>query len=113
MCANVFTRVIPTYESISKAFASCIKNSNIAILEPSKNKGNILEKKLCDHWKIDYILCRDSGSYAQMNWEEIVYKSDMKLFLVKRPNLKFRNSLIFFDYDKLINQLTSKNITLG
>ncbi len=111
--ANVFTRVIPTYESISTAFASCIKNSNIAILEPSKNKGNILEKKLCDHWKIDYILCRDSGSYAQMNWEEIVYKSDMKLFLVKRPKLKSKNSLIFFDYDKLISQLTGKNITLG
>ena len=111
--ANVFTRVIPTYESISKAFASCIKNSNIAILEPSKNKGNILEKKLCEHWKIDYILCRDSGSYAQMNWEEIVYKSDMKLFLVKRPKLKFKNSLIFFDYDKLINQITGKINTLG
>jgi precorrin-6A/cobalt-precorrin-6A reductase len=48
-----------------------------------------------------------------MNWEEIVYKSDMKLFLVKRPKLKIKNSLIFFDYDKLINQLTGKNITLG
>ena len=103
--ANVYTRVIPTYESISKAFASCIKNSNIAILEPSKKKESILEKKLCDHWKIDYILCRDSGSYAQMNWEEIVYKSDMKLFLVKRPKLKFKNPHIFFDYDELINQL--------
>ncbi|ABM71776.1 possible precorrin-6X reductase [Prochlorococcus marinus str. MIT 9515] len=104
--ANVFTRVIPTYESISKAFASCIKNSNIAILEPSKKKGNILEKKLCDHWDIDYILCRDSGSYAQMNWEAIVYGSDINLFLVKRPKLKFKNPLLFFDYDELINQIT-------
>ena len=107
--ANVFTRVMPTYESISKAFGSCIKNSNIAILEPSKKKGNILEKKLCEHWKIDYVLCRDSGSYAQINWEEIVYASDMKLFLVKRPKLKFKNPLIFFDYDKLINQITKEN----
>ena len=107
--ANVFTRIIPTHESISQAFSSCIKNSNIAILEPSKKKGNILEKKLCDHWKIDYILCRDSGSYAQMNWEEIVYESDMKLFLVKRPKLKFKNPLMFFDYDKLINQITKEN----
>ncbi len=111
--ANVFTRVIPTYESISKAFSSCIINSNIAILEPSKNKSYILEKKLCDHWKIDYILCRDSGSYAQLNWEKIVYESDIKLFLVKRPKLKFKKSLIFFDYDELINQLTGKFSTLG
>ena len=106
--ANVFTRVIPTYESISSALSSCIKSSNIAILEPSKKKGNILERKLCDHWKIDYILCRDSGSYAQMNWEEIVNESDIKLFLVKRPNLKYKNPLTFFDYDKLINQITMR-----
>ena len=48
--ANVFTRVLPTYEGITKAFGSCIKNSNIAILEPSKNNKSILEKKLCDFW---------------------------------------------------------------
>ena len=106
--ANVFTRVIPTHESISKAFGSCIKNSNIAILEPSKKKGNILEKKLCNYWKIDYILCRDSGSYSQMNWEKIVYESNMELFLVQRPTLKYKNSLKFFDHDKLIDQITRK-----
>ena len=89
--------------------SSCIKSSNIAILEPSKKKGNILERKLCDHWKIDYILCRDSGSYAQMNWEEIVNESDIKLFLVKRPNLKYKNPLTFFDYDKLINEIRIKS----
>ena len=107
--ANVFTRVIPTHESISQAFGSCIKNSNIAILEPSKDKGNLLEKKLCDYWMIDYVLCRDSGSYSQMNWEEILYESDMELFLVKRPKLKDKNSDIFFDYDSLINQITKKS----
>ncbi len=105
--ANVFTRVIPTCESISEAFGSCIKNSNIAILEPNKKKGNFIEKKLCDYWNIDYILCRNSESYAQMNWEEVVYESNMKLFLVKRPKLKNQNPLIFFDYDSLINQIIS------
>ena len=64
-----------------------------------------MEKKLCAHWNIDFILCRDSGSYAQMNWEEIVNETDIKLFLVKRPNLKYKNSLTFFDYDKLIKQI--------
>ena len=58
---------------------------------------------------IDYVLCRDSGSYSQMNWEEIVYESDMELFLVKRPKLKDKNSDIFFDYDSLINQITKKS----
>ena len=108
--ANVFTRVLPTYESITKAFGSCIKNSNIAILEPSKNNAGTLEKKLCDFWAIDYVLCRDSGSYSQKNWESIVSGSKMKLFLVKRPKLKNDYSYSFNEYQNLINQIIKTNI---
>ncbi len=106
--ANVFTRVLPTYESITKAFGSCIKNSNIAILEPSKNNKVILEKKLCDFWEIDYVLCRESGSYSQKNWESIVSGSKMKLFLVKRPKVKNDYSYSFDQYHNLINHIIKK-----
>ena len=106
--ANVFTRVIPTYESITKAFGSCIQNSNIAILEPSKNNKSILEKKLCDFWEIDYVLCRESGSYSQKNWESIVSGSKMKLFLVKRPKVKNDYSYSFDQYHNLINHIIKK-----
>ena len=105
--ANVFTRVLPTYESITKAFESCIKNSNIAILEPSKNEC-ILEKKLCDFWEIDYVLCRESGSYSQKNWENIISGSKMKLFLVKRPKLKNNYSQSFNHYEELLNHIIRK-----
>jgi len=105
--ANVFTRVLPTYESITKAFGSCIKNSNIAILEPSKNKS-ILEKKLCDFWEIDYVLSRESGSYSQKNWESIVSGSKMKLFLVKRPKVKNDFPYSFNKYHNLINHIIKK-----
>ena len=106
--ANVFARVLPTYESITKAFGSCIKNSNIAILEPSKNNKSILEKKLCDFWEIDYVLCRESGSYSQKNWESIVSGSKMKLFLVKRPKVKNDYSYSFDQYHNLINHIIKK-----
>ena len=106
--ANVFTRVLPTYEGITKAFGSCIKNSNIAILEPSKNNKSILEKKLCDFWEIDYVLCRESGSYSQKNWESIVSGSKMKLFLVKRPKVKNDYSYSFNQYHNLINHIIKK-----
>ena len=106
--ANVFARVLPTYESITKAFGSCIKNSNIAILEPSKSNGGILEKNLCDFWEIDYVLCRESGSYSQKNWENIIFGSSMKLFLVKRPNLKNDYSHYFDQYENLINHIIRK-----
>ncbi len=107
--ANVFTRVLPTYESITKAFGSSIKNSNIAILEPSKNNKSILEKKLCDFWEIDYVLCRESGSYSQKNWESIVSGSKMKLFLVKRPKVKNDYSHSFNQYQYLINHIIKSN----
>jgi precorrin-6A/cobalt-precorrin-6A reductase len=103
--ANVFARVLPTYEGITKAFGSCIKNSNIAILEPSKSESSILEKKLCDFWEIDYVLCRESGSYSQKNWENIISGSKMKLFLIKRPRLKNDYSYSFYEYDHLIDHI--------
>ena len=106
--ANVFTRVLPTHESITKAFGSCIKKSNIAIFEPSKSEAGILEKKLCDFWEIDYVLCRDSGSYAQKNWESIISESKMKLFLVKRPKLKNHYSYSFNQYENLIDHIIRK-----
>ena len=103
--ANVFTRVLPTYESITKAFGSCIKKSNIAILEPSKSEESTLEKILCDFWRIDYVLCRESGSYSQKNWESIIKGSKMKLFLVKRPKLKHAYSYYFNQYENLIDHI--------
>ena len=106
--ANVFARVLPTYESITKAFGSCIKNSNIAILQPSRDENSILEKKLCEYWKIDYVLCRESGSYSQKNWENIISGSKMKLFLVNRPKLKNDYSYSFSQYENLIDHIDIK-----
>ena len=106
--ANVFARVLPTYESITEAFGSCIKNSNIAIFAPSKNEVNFLEKKLCDYWEIDYVLCRESGSYSQRNWERIILGSNMKLFLVKRPKSKNDYSYSFNQYENLISHIIKK-----
>jgi len=106
--ANVFTRVLPTYEGITKAFGSCIKSSNIAIFEPSKSEESILEKKLCDFWGIDYVLCRESGSYSQKKWENIISGSNMKLFLVKRPKVKNDYSCSFNQYHNLINHIIKK-----
>ena len=106
--ANVFTRVLPTYESITKAFGSCIKNSNIAILEPSKNNERILEKKLCDFWEIDYVLCIEYVSYSQKNCESIVSGTKMNLFLVRRPKVKNDYSYSFDQYHNLINHIIKK-----
>ena len=106
--ANVFTRVLPTCEGITKAFGSCIKNTNIAILQPSRDENSILEKKLCEFWGIDYVLCRESGSYSHKNWERIISGSKMKLFLIRKPKLKNDYSYLFQEYDNLINHIIRK-----
>ena len=79
--ANVFTRVLPTYESITKAFGSCIKNSNIAILEPSKNNKSILEKKtlwflgdrLYSMQRIWKLFSEKLGEYSFWKWDEVIF----------------------------------------
>ena len=68
-----------------------------------------MEKTLCDFWRIDYVLCRESGSYSQKNWERIIFGSNMKLFLVKRPELKYNKSSVFYQYDTLVDHITRKN----
>ena len=98
---NIFARILATQESITNGFSSCIRNSNLAILNPSKFGENNLEYFLCKNWNIDYILCRDSGSYSQMIWEEISYRTKIKLFKLRRP-LDNKIQYIFSDYDNLI-----------
>tara|TARA_Y100000589_G_scaffold332188_1_gene390083 strand:- start:1083 stop:1874 length:792 start_codon:yes stop_codon:yes gene_type:complete len=102
--ANVFARVIPTPDSISRSFSSCIKDSNIAILNPSNDSQNSLEYYLCNYWKIDFIICRDSGGYSQMLWDQICLRKEISLFLLKRPDSIF-NQYVFSDFDKLIEKI--------
>ena len=102
--ANVFTRIISTPESISKAFSSGIPNSNIAILNPTKNQDNSLESYLCKYWKIDYVLCRDSGGYSQKIWEKLNFNKTVKLFLLERPKSKFKTNT-YSEYDLLVEEL--------
>ena len=103
--ANIFARILATPHGVSKGFSSCINNSRLAILNPKNSKENNLEYYLCKHWSIDYILCRDSGGYSQIIWDEICLKSNIKLFLLQRPRVPI-DSLIFSQYDDLIQNIT-------
>ena len=59
--------------------------------------------------EIDYVLCRESGSYSQRNWERIISDSQMTLFLVRRPKLESDNSPYFFsEYSSLIDHLANE-----
>ena len=102
--ANIFARILATPNSISNGFSSCINNSRLAILNPSYSKKNNLETYLCKYWRIDYIVCRDSGGYSQIIWDEICLRSNIKLYLLRRPEMQ-TNALIFSRYDDLIKKI--------
>ena len=102
--ANVFARIIATPESISRGFSSCVKNYKLAILNPSETITDNLESYLCKHWDIDLILCRDSGGYSQKIWDQICFHSNIKLFLLKRPELQ-EGIFVFSKYDDLIKNI--------
>ena len=102
--ANIFARILATPQSVSKGFSSCISNSRLAILNPNNSKGNNLEYFLCKYWSIDFIVCRDSGGYSQIIWDEICLKSNIKLYLLERPAIQ-TNYLIFSQYDDLIKKI--------
>ena len=102
--ANIFARILATPNSISNGFSSCINNSRLAILNPSYSKRNNLETYLCKYWRIDYIVCRDSGGYSQIIWDEICLRSNIKLYLLRRPEMQ-TNALIFSRYDDLIKKI--------
>ena len=109
--ANIFARVLATPHGISKGFSSGINHSRLAILNPNKSKANNLEYHLCKYWNIDYILCRDSAGYSQIIWDEICLKNNIKLYLIKRPEMA-TNSLTFSQYDDLIKMIVQlKNRT--
>jgi len=103
--ANIFARILATPHGISKGFSSCVNHSRLAILNPNNSKENNLEYYLCKYWSIDYILCRDSGGYSQIIWDEICLKSNIKLFLLQRPRV-LTNSPVFSQYDDLIQKIT-------
>ena len=103
--ANIFARILATPDSISKGFSSCINHSRLAIINPSNSKSDNIEYYLCKHWMIDYILCRDSGGYSQIIWDEICLKSNIKLYLLKRPEIQTK-AIIFSQYDDLIKKIT-------
>ncbi len=101
---NVYARILATPQSIINGFASSVDNSHLAILNPRNNKENKLEQLICQYWKIDYILARDSSGYTQKCWEKICSTTHIKLFLLNRPRtLDYK--YIFSGYDDLGNLL--------
>ena len=106
---NVYARVLANPDSIRKALSSSIPKNNFAVLNPSVSSNGEIEKALVKKWKIDGVICRQSGGKNEMLWHQICLSMNISLWLLERPNeSKSINSID--SYEDLIKRLNSINI---
>ncbi len=86
--AKVFARVLPTVDSLTKAFSSEIPQENIAVVRPfSGHKNGFIERALCKKWDVSGVILRESGGLNQKIWTQICKKENLDLWLIKRPSV--------------------------
>ena len=108
--ANVYARVLANPESIRKTLSSSIKKTNFAVLNPSVFSNGEIEKALVRKWKIDGVICRQSGGSNEILWHRICLSMRINLWLLERHS-EFRNINSIDSYEKLIKKL--KSISMG
>ena len=85
--AEVFARILPSKESLIKAFSSQIPQKNIAVSRPfEKEPIGCLEISLCRKWGISGVICRESGGVIQRSWQQICFNEKIDLWLISRPS---------------------------
>jgi len=85
--ACVFARVLPTAESLGKAFASQLPSDQIAALEPNQGEAfGSIERGLCRRWSITDLLFRQSGGLTEKLWKTICKKENIKPWVIIRPD---------------------------
>ena len=104
--SNVYARILANPDSMKKTLASSILKTNFAVLNPSAFSNGETEKALIRKWKIDGVVCRQSGGRTENLWRRVCLGTGTDLFLLERPTyLQSINSIDSFE--KLIQRLKS------
>jgi len=104
--ANVYARILANPDSIKKTLSSSILETNFAVLNPSSSSDGKIEKALIRKWRIDGVVCRQSGGKTENLWQRVCLSMDIDLFLLERP-AQSRNINSVDNYEKLIKKLKS------
>ena len=76
-------RVLPHPQAIRQALQAGLAAQRIACLRPTP-QGEV-ERALCRHWRVDTIVCRQSGGATEAIWQRIAAADGQRLLLLKRP----------------------------
>ncbi|MFN9545568.1 MAG: precorrin-6A/cobalt-precorrin-6A reductase [Cyanobacteriota bacterium] len=81
--ASHHSRVLPHPRAIRQALRAGLPSHRLACFHPS-NDGAV-ERALCRLWRIETILCRQSGSRSEALWLRISEELGLRLLLLRRP----------------------------
>lgn len=76
-------RLLPDPTALRIVMAAGLHPGRVACLRPG-GEGRI-EAALCRRWRIDAVLCRQSGGNTEGLWRRICQNQDMELRLLRRP----------------------------
>jgi precorrin-6A/cobalt-precorrin-6A reductase len=78
-------RLLPTAEALQRAMAAGIAPERLACLRPGGSGEAALLAALLRRWRIDVILCRQSGGITETLWRQLAACQDCELLLLRRP----------------------------
>ena len=78
-------RLLPTAEALQRAMAAGIAPQRLACLRPGGGGEAALLAALLRRWRIDVILCRQSGGITETLWRQLAASQGCELLLLRRP----------------------------
>jgi precorrin-6A/cobalt-precorrin-6A reductase len=78
-------RLLPNPEALQRAMAAGIAPQRLACLRPGVSGEAALLAALLRRWRIDAILCRQSGGITETLWRQLAASQGCELLLLQRP----------------------------
>lgn len=78
-------RLLPNPEALQRAMAAGIAPQRLAPLRPGGNGEAALLAALLRRWRINAILCRQSGGITETLWRQLAASQGCELLLLQRP----------------------------
>lgn len=77
-------RVLPSPLALRQALAMGLVSDRLACLRPTAASLPV-EIALCRRWRIDSVLCRQSGGEGERRWHHVCQMLGLRLLLLRRP----------------------------
>ena len=83
--AEHFARLLPSAAALQQGRAAGLAAERLACLRPGDAQEYPVLRALLRRWRIDTILCRQSGGVTEALWRRLAAELDLELLLLARP----------------------------